>query len=96
MARQNRRTTRKNRVVKEKKDKKPTIKFPKNIDDHTITEVGQKVKILNDISTVNGTLYKGEIVKVETSINMGKNNLKVIDNLGRFWFINSKDITTKI
>ena len=65
-------------------------------DEHMITSIDQKVKVLNDVSTVEGTLHKGEIVKVESAIHVGENNLKVIDNLGRFWVINSKDISTKV
>ena len=64
----------------------------KNLSEHTIVSFGQKVKILNDISTVDGTLYKGEIVRVDS---IGK-NLKVVDNLGRFWFVNNQDITNKL
>jgi len=103
MAQQNQKTTKKSQEDKVVKDKKQDalveddgIKMPKNIDEHTITAIGQKVKVLNDISTIDGTLYKDEIVKVEAAIHFGNSNLKVIDNLGRYWFVNSKDITTKI
>ncbi len=74
-----------------KSDKKTT--FKKINDDYTITHFEQKVKILNDVSTVDGTLHKNELVTVESRTSRG---YKVIDNVGRFWFVDYKDITTKI
>ena len=111
MAQQKRRIIRKNpadKVVEDKNTKKESTKstsrekpksglhFEKIVDEHIITEFGQKVKILRDISTHDGTLYKDEIVTVDGVISQDNNNLKVIDNVGRFWYINSKDITTKL
>ena len=57
----------------------PSIKIT---DEHFITYLNQKVKVLSDISTVDGTLHKNEIVKVESIVGFGDINLKVIDNLG--------------
>ncbi len=115
MARQNRKTIRKNQEVKVvkgksnlksnstkklKKDVKKTtndgIPSTKIKDDHTITFLNQKVKILTDISTIDGTLHKDEVVKVESIIGMGDKNLKVIDNVGRFWYVSSNDVSTKL
>ena len=61
----------------------------------SITEFGQKVKMINDVSTVDGTLHKDEVVKIESS-GMGYADFKVIDNVGRFWFVNLNDISTKL
>ncbi len=91
--------TEKNESVKSVKKtdnpKKDDIAPVKNMDEHTISAIGQKVKVLNDISTIDGTLYKDEIVKVEATGFAGK-DIKVIDTLGRAWYINLTDITTKI
>jgi len=70
------------------------IKPSENTHNPIITEWGQKVKMLNDVSTIDGTLYKDEIVKVE-SVGI-ISDLKVIDNLGRFWYVGLSDISTKI
>ena len=56
-------------------------------------ELDQKVRVLNDVSTIDGTLHKDEVVVVEAFTSQG---LKVIDNVGRFWFISSNDISTKL
>ena len=98
MARQNQKNIRKNqkgRVVKVEDTTKivDTTKLEKLTDEHIITEVNQKVKVLNDVSTVDGTLHKGEIVVVENQTSSG---YKVIDNVGRFWFVKTNDISTKL
>ena len=109
MARQNQKNIKKSqedKVVKSTKSgvsklkksppKKNKVVQEKVTDEHTITELGQKVKVLNDISTVDGTLHKDEVVVVESLVAVGTNNIKVIDNVGRFWYINSQDISTKL
>ena len=53
-----------------------------------------KAKIKETIVNYAGTLYKDEIVKVE-SVGI-ISDLKVIDNLGRFWYVNLSDISTKV
>jgi hypothetical protein len=73
---------------KEIKDKLETI-----TDEHVVTKYNQKLKVLNDISTIDGTLHKGEIVTVENLIG---ENIKVIDNVGRYWFVNPRDISTNL
>ena len=96
----------KNNIVDKKTIKKENVVDKKTIkkevktnmleivtDEHVITKYNQKVRVLNDVSTVDGTLHKDEIVTVENLIGQ---NIKVIDNLGRFWFINPKDISTKL
>ena len=96
----------KNSVVDKKTTKKETVVDKKTIkkeiknnildivtDEHVVTKYNQKVKVLNDISTVDGTLHKDEIVTVENLIG---ENIKVIDNVGRYWFVNPKDISTKL
>ena len=82
-------------VEKSTKKSKSTIPSEENVAEGIINEWGQKVKIMNDISTVEGTLYKDEIVKVEATGD-GIKDLRVIDNLGRVWYVNLTDISTKV
>ena len=99
MDQQNQKTIKKSQEDKEVKDKKtskPKRKVSKNVDEHVIDSFGQKVRILNDISTVDGTLHKDEIVKVESGGGNGMKDLKVIDTMGRVWYVNTMDISTKI
>ena len=74
----------------------PDVAPSKNTDEHIITEFGQKVKILNDISTVDGTLYKDEIAKVESAGGIVGKDLKIVDTLGRVWYVNFSDVSTKV
>ena len=57
--------------------------------------VGNKVKVMRDIPSVNGMLYKGSIVKVD-EIKDGNNpvrgNVRLIDNLGKIWWVDEEDI----
>ena len=77
-------------------NKSPDVAPVKNIDEHTITELGQKVKMLNDISTIDGTLYTDEVVKVEAAVGISGKELRVVDTLGRVWYVNFADISTKV
>ena len=81
--------------IVEKPVEKTVEKPVENVTENIINEWGQKVKIVNDISTVEGTLYKDEIVKVE-STGGGIKDLRVIDNLGRVWYVNLTDVSTKV
>ena len=89
--------TKKNEIKESTKKREVTNKNvitpPKLSDIHVITEKNQKVKVLNDVSTVDGTLHKDEVVTVESTISTG---YKVIDNVGRFWFVKTNDISTKL
>mgnify|MGYP003128061932 CR=1 FL=1 len=107
MAQQNQKITRKKHVDRDntkKLDKninKPVNKVPKRnkiidekiTDENIITKLNQKVKVLKDISTIDGTLHKNEIVTVESFTGIG---VKVIDNVGRFWFVSDTDLTAKL
>ena len=62
--------------------------------DHNI-KVGDKVKIVFDIPTVNGMLYKDTIVIVK-GIGYPDKDIKVINDLGKIYYINFDDITTKL
>jgi hypothetical protein len=58
-------------------------------------KVGDKVKMIKDIPSVNGMLHKGTIVKIDeislpTSVVRG--NVRVIDDVGKIWFVNEEDV----
>ena len=57
-------------------------------------KIGDKVKIIKDIPSVNGMLHKNTIVKVD-EISGGspfRGSIRVTDNLGKIWWVNSTDI----
>ena len=53
--------------------------------------VGDKVKITENIYTVDGTLYKDSIVKVD-QVGFPDKDLRVIDNVGKIWYVNYYEI----
>ena len=58
-------------------------------------KIGDKVKIKKDIPNINGMLYKDSIVKID-EISGGspfRGSVRVIDNLGKIWWIKKEDIT---
>ena len=58
-------------------------------------KIGDKVKIIKDIPSINGMLYVGTIVKID-EITFGGNpvrgNIRVVDDLGKIWWVNGEDI----
>ena len=57
-------------------------------------KVGDKVKITKDIPNINGMLYKNSIVKID-EISSGspfRGSIRVIDSLGKIWWIKKEDI----
>ena len=88
----NKKTVKNKKIAKNEKIVK-NEKLEKLNDTRIISEINQKVKVLNDVSTVDGTLHKSEIVTVEALTSTG---YKVIDNVGRFWFVNIDDVSTKL
>ena len=53
--------------------------------------IGDKVKITENIYSVEGTLYKGSVVEIE-EIGFPDKDLRVTDNVGRIWYLNFYDI----
>ena len=51
---------------------------------------GQKVKIVKNITSVDGMLHKNDIVKIDG--HGGMSDLRVVDSLGRAWYVNLSDI----
>tara|TARA_Y100000310_G_C20541690_1_gene743603 strand:+ start:607 stop:828 length:222 start_codon:yes stop_codon:yes gene_type:complete len=58
-------------------------------------KLGDKVKVVTDIPSVNGMLHKNTIVKIDeiTNSNPVRGSIRVVDNLGKIWWLNSKDIS---
>ena len=55
-------------------------------------EVGQRVRIENDIPSENGMLYKDSIVKIsEWNINTKK--IRVTDNVGKVWWVEPTQVS---
>ncbi len=62
-----------------------------NMEYSTYTE-GEKVKLTGDISTVDGTLYKDSIVKIDEVGPFPDKDVRVRDNVGKIWYIDYIDI----
>ena len=64
-------------------------------------KIGDKVKIIKDIPSVNGMLHKNTIVKIDEissdhpSGSPFRGSIRVTDNLGKIWWINKEDINGK-
>jgi|TARA_B100000287_G_scaffold427165_1_gene476339 hypothetical protein len=54
-------------------------------------KTGDKLKVLRDIPTVDGVLYKDEIVKID-ALTFPDYDMRVTDNLGRHWYIDFCDV----
>jgi ATP-dependent exoDNAse (exonuclease V) alpha subunit len=54
-------------------------------------KIGDKVKITENIYSVEGTLYKGSVVEIE-EMGFPDKDLRVSDNVGRIWYLNFYDI----
>ena len=53
-------------------------------------KVGDKVTVNKDIPSVDGMLHKDTIVKID-EISEGS-PFRVVDNLGKIWWVNKEDI----
>ena len=51
-------------------------------------KAGERVRILKNIPSVDGTLYKGDRCKIDE---MGK-KIRVTDAMGRIWYVNIIDV----
>ena len=58
-------------------------------------KIGDRVKITKDIPSINGMLHKGTAVKIDeiTDSNPVRGSIRVIDNLGKIWWVTQEDIT---
>tara|TARA_Y100001963_G_C6397019_1_gene272381 strand:+ start:149 stop:358 length:210 start_codon:yes stop_codon:yes gene_type:complete len=55
-------------------------------------KIGERVRIEKDIPSANGMLYKNQIVKV-TEWNSETNKIRVTDNVGKIWWVESSHIS---
>ena len=53
--------------------------------------VKKKYRVLETVTTVDGTLYKEELVTFQNEEADG--DWRVKDNMGRIWFVNPKQLT---
>tara|TARA_Y100001970_G_scaffold274817_1_gene375175 strand:- start:532 stop:744 length:213 start_codon:yes stop_codon:yes gene_type:complete len=49
-------------------------------------KVGERVRVEQDVQSINGMLYKNSIVKVD-EFNVKTKKIRVTDNLGKIWWI---------
>ena len=56
-----------------------------------MAEKDQKLKVIKTVTTVNGTLYEGEVVRYDKSEN---GNYRVKDTMGRIWFIDKNNLSS--
>tara|TARA_Y100001963_G_C6487474_1_gene311847 strand:- start:340 stop:540 length:201 start_codon:yes stop_codon:yes gene_type:complete len=54
-------------------------------------KVGDKVRIEEDIPSVDGMLYKNSIVKIDSS---EKSRFRVVDSLGKIYWVESHQISS--
>ena len=55
-------------------------------------EIGQRVRIEEDIPSENGMLYKHSIVKLD-EFNDTTKKIRVTDNLGKVWWIDPTQVS---
>ncbi len=55
-------------------------------------EENVKYKVIKDYPTVDGMLYKNEIVKLDNGDNK-KDKIRVKDSTGKIWFVETKYLT---
>ena len=59
-------------------------------------KIGDKVKIIKDMPSVNGMLHKDSIVKVD-EISHGspfRGSIRVVDSLGKIWWVDKDNLGT--
>tara|TARA_Y100000768_G_C23799426_1_gene596445 strand:- start:259 stop:441 length:183 start_codon:yes stop_codon:yes gene_type:complete len=54
-------------------------------------KAGDKVKVLTTKSTINGTLYEGTVVRIDSELDNSK-DYRVVDDLGKIWYLLPNDI----
>ena len=57
--------------------------------------IGDKVKIVKDIPSINGMLHKDSIVKIDeiSGDSPFRGSIRATDSLGKIWWIHKEDIT---
>ena len=54
--------------------------------------IGDKVRVVEDIPSVNGMLYKDTIVKLD-EFNNKQNKIRVTDSLGKVWWVEPSQVS---
>ena len=54
-------------------------------------KIGDKMKVIKTVTTVDGTLYKVEIVKFQEAVD-SNGDYRVKDSMGRIWFVKKKNL----
>ena len=54
--------------------------------------VGDKIKVQENIPSTNGMLYKNSIVKLD-EVNESTEQIRVIDSLGKIWWIEPHQVS---
>ena len=54
--------------------------------------IGERVRIEEDIPSVNGMLYQGSIVKID-EFNEKNKTIRVIDSVGKIWWVNPNHVS---
>ena len=58
-------------------------------------KIGDKVKINKDIPSINGMLHKGTVLIIDEMslpLSVVRGNIRVVDILGKIWFLSEGDI----
>ena len=55
-------------------------------------QIGQKVRVQNDIPSADGMLYKNTIVKLD-EYSISNNKIRVQDSLGKVWWIEPSEVS---
>ena len=53
-------------------------------------KIGDKVKVMKDIPSIDGMLHKNTIVKIDEI--KKDNTMRVTDTLGKIWWVKTSDI----
>jgi len=56
-------------------------------------EVGQRVRVEEDIPSVNGMLYRDTIVKLD-EFNYKTKRIRVTDSLGKIWWVEPSQVSS--
>ena len=54
-------------------------------------KTGDKMKVIKTVTTIDGTLYKDEIVKFQEAVH-SNGDYRVKDSMGRIWFIKKENL----
>ena len=56
-------------------------------------KINDKVKVNKDIPSINGMLREGTVVRIDHISSKSSNNLRVIDDLGKIWYLSKEDVS---